>query len=113
MFTALEIYSGSWQVVIKPKDRQNSAFVCHSGQLQSVKVSFGLTNTSGTFQGVLHMILSRYKWRTFLVYFDDEIIYSKSGEEHIRHVEEVLTALKNDGVKLKMNKCTFFIGTVE
>ena len=59
------------------------------------------------------MILSRFKWKTCLVYIDDVIIYSKSVEEHIRHVDEVLTALKKAGVTLKMKKCTFFSDTVE
>ena len=34
-------------------------------------------------------------------------------EDHIRHVKEVLTALKNTGVRLKIKKCTFFSQNVE
>lgn len=37
------------------------------------------------------MILAKFKWKTCLVYIDDIIIYSKTVEEHIKHVDEVLT----------------------
>ena len=43
------------------------------------------------------------------MYIDDVIIYSKSVQEHIRHVDEVLTALNKAGVALNMEKCTFFM----
>ena len=113
VFTTLEAYSGYWQLAIKPEDRHKSAFICHAGQFQYVRMAFGLTNAPATFQRALDMILSRYKSKTCLVHIDDVIIYSKSVEEHIRHVDEVLTALKKAGVTLKKNKCTFFSDTVE
>ena len=74
---------------------------------------FGLTNAPATFQRALDMILSQFKWKTCLVYIDDVIIYSKTVEEHIHHVDEVLTALGKAGVTLKMKKCTFFSDKVE
>ena len=76
-------------------------------------MAFGLKNAAATFPRVLYMILSRYKWKTCLVYIEDVIIYSKSVEAHIRHVYEVLTAFKKAGVTLKMKKFTFFSDTVE
>ena len=59
------------------------------------------------------MILSRFKWLTCLVYIDDVIIYSKSAEDHLRHVDEILTALEEAGVTLKITKCYFFQREVE
>ena len=59
------------------------------------------------------MILSRIKWRTCLVYIDDLIIYSKSFEDHLRHADEILTALEEVGVTLKISKRYFFGREVE
>ena len=113
VFTTLDAYSGYWQVAIKPEDRKKSAFVCHSGHFQYVRMPFGLTNAPATFQRALDMILSQFKWKTCLVYIDDVIIYSKTVEEHIHHVDEVLTALGKAGVTLKMKNCTSFSDKVE
>ena len=53
------------------------------------------------------MILSRFKWWTCLVYIDDVIIFSTSIEDHVRHVDEILTALEESGGTLKISKFYF------
>lgn len=47
------------------------------------------------------------------MYIDDIIILSKSVEEHIQHIEEILTAFGDAGVNLKMKKRKFFGNNVE
>ena len=54
----------------------------------------------------------RYKWKTALVYLDDIIIFSKTVDEHIDHVDEILETLKQDGLTLKLKKCEFFVKSV-
>ena len=49
----------------------------------------------------------------FLVYIDYIIIFSKTVDEHIDHVDEILGAFRTLGVTLKMNKCKFFSDYVE
>ena len=58
-------------------------------------------------------ILTLYKWKTFLVYVDDVIIYSNTLDDHIHHVDEILTTLAEAGVTLKINKFHFFQKEVE
>ena len=48
-----------------------------------------------------------------LVYLDDVIIHSKSIEEHIQHVDQILGTLARAGVSLKLKKCRFFTSTVK
>ena len=74
---------------------------------------FELTDEPATFQLALDTVLSRFKWKTCLVYIDDIIIYWKSVDEHIRHVDEILTTLKVAEITLKMKKCNFFSDKVE
>ena len=59
------------------------------------------------------MILTQFKWKTCLVYLDDVIIFSNSVEEHIQHVDEILSALNEADVTLKISKCRFFTRKVE
>ena len=41
-------------------------------------------------------------------YLDDIIIFSKTEEEHLQHLEEIFTRLCNFGLKMKKEKCNFF-----
>ena len=41
-------------------------------------------------------------------YLDDIIIFSKSEEEHLQHLEEIFLRLCKFGLKMKREKCSFF-----
>ena len=41
-------------------------------------------------------------------YLDDLLIFSKTFEEHLNHIELVLQRLKKHGIKIKPSKCNFF-----
>ena len=41
-------------------------------------------------------------------YLDDIIIFSKTEEEHLQHLEEIFIRLRKFGLKMKREKCSFF-----
>ena len=41
-------------------------------------------------------------------YLDDIIIFSKTEEEHPRHLEDIFYRLRHFGLKMKKEKCSFF-----
>ena len=41
-------------------------------------------------------------------YLDDIIIFSKTKEEHLQHLEEIFVRLRKFGLKMKCEKCSFF-----
>ncbi|CAC5374722.1 unnamed protein product [Mytilus coruscus] len=53
----------------------------------------------------MELILRGLQWQTVLIYLDDVIIYSFNIDEHFKHLDEVITRLKNAGLKLKPSKC--------
>jgi len=55
----------------------------------------------------MDMILAGLKWQICLVYLDDVIGFSRSPEEHLQHLEEIVTLLGKAGVTLKSSKCHF------
>jgi len=108
VFSTLDCNSGYWQTPVAKKDKHLTAFMCHSGAWKCVRLPFGLCNAPATFQRAMDMILAGVKWQICLVYLDDVIIFSRSPEEHLKHLDEVLTRLGKAGVTLKAAKCHFF-----
>lgn len=68
---------------------------------------FGLWYASDNLQLTLDLILSGVQLKSFLVYLYDLLIFSKSTEDHIKNVEEVLQLLRDGAVSLKIRKCSF------
>jgi hypothetical protein len=54
--------------------------------------------------GILRKVIGKFA----LVYLDDVIIFSKTEEEHIKHIEEIFSLIAKSGMKLKLSKCCFF-----
>ena len=47
------------------------------------------------------------------MYIDDILVTGKSEEEHLQTVDEVLSRLEAAGLRLKRDKCTFMLPSVE
>ncbi|CDF40036.1 retrotransposon protein [Chondrus crispus] len=112
-FTTLDCNSGYWQIPVAEADREKTTFTCHEGCYQFRRMPFGLCNAPATFQRTLDILLSGYRWKSCLVYFDDIIIFSNFIEEHSTHVQQVLKVLQDAGLSLKLEKCNFFAESVD
>ena len=47
------------------------------------------------------------------VYIDDVLVYSRTLEEHLEHLQQVIQKIENAGLKLKPSKCNFVREEVE
>lgn len=74
---------------------------------------FGLKNTLAQFQLAVETILPSVKWRYALVYSDDVVIFSRSPEKHLQHVEFVLQLMQKAGMTSKIKKCVFFSDAID
>lgn len=66
---------------------------------------FGLTNAPATFQSIMNRMLEKYLRKFVLVFMDDILIYSKTLEEHIVHLQQVLQTLADNQFYIKASKC--------
>jgi hypothetical protein len=112
-FTSIDLASGYWQVMMDKDDRKKTAFVCREGLYEFNIMPFGLTNAPATFQRLMDNVLFGIRWKFTMVYLDDIIIFSKSWEEHIRHINIVIQRLRKAGLKMKFKKCKFATNELE
>lgn len=106
-FTTLDLRSGYWQVDVDEESIPKTAFTCHKGAFEFVRLPMGLKNSASQFQRVMNAVLSKFIGHNCLVYIDDIIVYSKTKTEHNKHVREILDCINEAGLTLKLSKCEF------
>jgi Reverse transcriptase (RNA-dependent DNA polymerase) len=77
------------------------------GSFEFVEIPFGLTNSPSTFQAVMNNVFREYLDDFVMVYIDDILIFSRTEEDHIRHVQLILKRLKQHNLFSKLSKCEF------
>ena len=107
-FTCLDLAAAFWQIPIKKGDEQKTAFACELGLFHWKRMPFGLCNAPATFQRAMTKILQNVVQRygnLVMCYIDDVVIATATAEDHVQRLREVLTCLRDAGLKLKPTKC--------
>jgi hypothetical protein len=68
---------------------------------------FGMTNVPTTFQSCINHVFNKKLRKFLLVFFDDLLIYSKTWEEHLQHVEHILAIMEEQSLYAKESKCEY------
>lgn len=113
VFTGLDLASGYWQIPLKEEHKYRSTFLCPQGAYQWTFMPFGLANAPGMFAKTMHTIFSDMIGKFVLVYLDDILIFSRTPEQHQKHLELVLKRLKKHQFYAQKPKCTFAVSKCE
>jgi hypothetical protein len=105
--TKIDLRSGYHQINIREQDIEKTTFRCCFGHFEFLVMSFGLTNATSTFQSCMNHIFRGQLRKFLLVFFDDILIYNKTWDEHLAHLEEVLGIMKAQSLYAKESKCEF------
>ena len=112
-FTKLDLRSGYHQIRIAAGDAPKTAFRTRYGHFEFLVLPFGLTNAPATFMHLMHQTFRDQLDDFVLVFLDDILIFSKTAEEHVKHVQTVLEILRKEKLYAKASKCEFFKTEVE
>jgi hypothetical protein len=68
---------------------------------------FGLTNAPTTFMRLINDIFREHLGRFVVIYLDDILIFSRTWDTHMQHVQQVLQILQEHKLQVKENKSYF------
>lgn len=106
-FTKFDVRAGFNNIRIKPGDEWKTAFKTMFGLYEYTVMPFGLATAPSVFQRFINHVLGPYLDVFCFAYLDDIIIFSNSKEEHMEHVDKVLSALAKNDLHLKPSKCVW------
>ena len=69
---------------------------------------FGLTNAPSTFMKLMNGVFYEFLDEVVIIFIDDIFVFSKSPEEHERHLRIVMEKLREHKLFAKLSKCSFW-----
>ena len=97
---------------VHDEDVPKTAFRTRYGHFEFLVMPFGLTNAPAAFMDLMNRISRPYLDQFVIVFIDDILIYSGSGEEHAKHLRIILQTLREHRLYAKLSKCQFWLDSV-
>nr|XP_016470772.1 PREDICTED: uncharacterized protein LOC107793016 [Nicotiana tabacum] len=107
LLSFLDAYSGYNQILMAEEDHEKTTFITHRGTYYYKVMSFGLKNAGATYQRLVTKMFKEQLGKTMEVYINDILVKSTKKKDHIGHMKEAFKLLRQYGMKLNPEKCTF------
>jgi hypothetical protein len=102
VFSKLDASWMFWQLHIKEEDTHKLGMVTPLGLFEWRVAPFGITNAPGHCMRVMNNVLRPFLHKFCQVMLDDIIVYSKTVEEHTEHLSQILAALDEARIFMKL-----------
>ena len=112
VFSKIDLRSGYQQLRVHDEDVPKTSFRTRYGHFEFLVMPFGLTNAPATFMDLMNRIFRPYLDKFVIVFIDDILIYSGSGEEHAEHLMIILQTLREHRLYAKLSKFQFWLDSV-
>ena len=106
-FSSMDLTKGFWQIPIHPDDRKYFAFSTESMHLEYLVAPMGSKNSPSYLSALMRLVLQGLPIQHVISYLDDILVADDNMEDHIKHLDLVLSALEKANLKLNPSKCEF------
>ena len=89
-----------------------TTFRTRYGYYEFLVMPFGLTNALAAFMDLMNRVFKPYLDTFIIIFIDDILVYSRSEEEHAKHLRIVLQTLRDKQLHAKFSKCEFWLEEV-
>ena len=87
----MDLKSAYHQIPVHPSDIEKTAFICHHGLFEFVRMPFGLANAPACLQRIMDYIFGDMIGQSVMIYLDDIVVFTKTEEEHAAVLKEVFS----------------------
>jgi hypothetical protein len=94
VLSKIDLTLGYHQLKIRESDIPKTAFRTRYGLYEYTVMSFGLTNAPTYFMYLMNKLFMEYLDKFVVVFIDNILIFSKTEEEHEKHLRMVLEKLR-------------------
>lgn len=112
-YTSLDLASGYYQIPVAESSKHLTAFVTPDGHYEFNRMPFGLVNAPSTFQRAINKILGNARFKEAYAYMDDVIIPSKTIDEGLQILRDILSLFRDTGITLNLAKCNFLRQSID
>lgn len=111
-FSKIDLQSHYHQLQIREGDIQKNTFrICYD-YYKFLVMPFWLTNEPATFMDLMNNVFWPYLDQFVIVFLDDVLIYSRSGQEHEAHLQTAFQTLRECCLFVKFFKHEFQLSKV-
>ncbi|KAJ9539152.1 hypothetical protein OSB04_031885 [Centaurea solstitialis] len=112
-FLKIDLHSGYLQLKVREGDVHKTMFRTRYRHFEFIVMPFGLTNAPTVFMDLINRVCRPMLDRSVILFINDILINSKSKEDHVKHLREVLETLRRQQLYAKLSKCDFLLQMVE
>lgn len=87
--------------------RDCTGFATTFGQYRWKRLPMGLKVSPQAWQSCMDSIFFEELYKFFLIYIDDGLVFSKTFDEHLIHLDRILQKAKEANLSLSVSKCKF------
>ena len=112
-FSRLDLCDRYFHIPVADQDVHKTAFTCRYSTNEYLVMPFGLMNVPSTFQHIMNQLFFDMLDKNVIVYLNDNLIFTKTDQEHCQVLAEVFRRLAHYSLYVKEKKYALFLRQVE